>query len=137
MFSLLLTWLQAFNLHAQSSEQSTYEPLELLSLNKQSSFVLCAAAIPNDDRFLLVGRHVTLWSVGKNKPDHVFEWKWVPNIFMQAMAIAPSGKWFVTADCMGKIYRFDLATGKLTTRKMLVRSASWTWPYRPAAKISP
>jgi hypothetical protein len=94
-----------------------YQPLELLGVRKQTSFVTCVAAIPSDSRYLLAGRHVTLWSIQKTQPDHVFEWKWIPNAYMVAMAVAPDGKWFVTADCLGKVYRFDLTTRKLTVVK--------------------
>ena len=95
----------------------SYQPVELLGVRKQTSFVTCVAAIPSDSRFLLAGRHVTLWSVQKTQPDHVFEWKWIPNAYMVAMAVAPDGKWFVTADCLGKVYRFDLTTRKLSVVK--------------------
>ena len=94
-----------------------HEPLELLAVRKQSSFVTCMATIPNEKNFLLAGREVTLWSAHKNKPEHVFDWTWIPNTYMIAIAVSPDGKWFVTADVLGKLYRWELASRKLTKVK--------------------
>jgi len=82
-----------------------HDPLELLAIRKQTSFVTCMAAIPSANSFIVAGRHVTLWSTQKSEPEHVFDWPWVPNNYMVAMAVSPDGKWFVTADCLDRQVR--------------------------------
>ncbi len=96
-----------------------YEPLELLAVRKQPSFVTCVAPIPNTSRFILAGREVTMWSALNDQPEHSFSWPWVPDIYMEALAVSPDGKWFVTADCLGKLYRWELGSQKLTVTKDL------------------
>jgi WD40 repeat protein len=95
----------------------THEPLELLAVRKQDSFVTCMATIPNEKNIILAGREVTMWSTQKSQPEHVFDWTWIPNTYMIAIAVSPDGKWFVTADVLGKLYRWELASRKLTAVK--------------------
>jgi hypothetical protein len=89
-----------------------FEPLQLLAVKEwgTTSFTSRLAAAP-DNKFLVAGSRVLLWSLSGDEPDHVFI-----NITAEdndrdftALAVAPNGQWFAVGDSEGLLRVFKLA----------------------------
>jgi WD40 repeat protein len=89
-----------------------FAPLELLALRewKKTSFTSHIAAAPNN-RLLVVGSRVLLWSLTGDDPEHVYLDLTAEDHDrdLTALAVAPDGAWFAVGDSNGMLRIFSLA----------------------------
>jgi WD40 repeat protein len=88
-----------------------FTPLELLGLRewKKTSFTSGIAPAP-EDRFIVVGSRVLLWSLTGEEPDHVYLDLTAEDNDrdLTALAVAPDGTWFAVGDSNGMVRIFSL-----------------------------
>jgi WD40 repeat protein len=100
-----------------------FEPLVLLAAQEweKTSFTSKIAALPDGKHFLAVGSRVLLWAVGGTEPEHVFLELTEDDgdRHLDALAVAPDGKWFAVGDSAGMLRLWKLDDkSKLATKQI-------------------
>lgn len=103
---------------------AAFEPLELLGIYEweKTSFTSRIAALPDGKHFIAAGSRVILWSLDDTKtPAHVFLELTDEDgdRHLQALAVAPDGKWFAVGDSEGTLRVWSLTDKSEIATKQL------------------